>query len=50
MGIRLQDDKGEYILDMTWANWSHSEWTTYEIPDGQEIIGLKCRHSNYEKI
>lgn len=50
VGFKLEDDKGEIILDLPWANWTHSEWTTYDIPDGQEIIGLKLRHSNYEKI
>ena len=48
--MSLEDDKGESLLDLTWANWSHSESYSYDIPDGQEIIGLKLRHSNYEKI
>ena len=50
LGLRLIDQKGQYIIDETWSKWSHSEWVEFEVPDGMEVIGLKTRHSNYEMI
>lgn len=42
-GIRLADANGDYLLDVTWyANGNEGSWVTHTIPNGSEIIGLKC--------
>lgn len=50
LGLRLTDERGQYIIDETWSKWSHSEWVEFAVPAGMEVIGLKTRHSNYEMI
>ena len=41
-GIRMVDDKGEYIVDYTWQeHFETGEWSDMQtIPAGQSIIGL----------
>ena len=44
-GLRLTDNEGEHMINLDWAGvgqWSHDD-----IPEGQEIIGLKCNLSSY---
>ena len=42
-GVRLIDEKGDYIVDYTWhAKGALGQWLTKEIPDSQSIIGVKC--------
>ena len=42
-GIRFLGDNGEILAENTWNIRPKGEWVTKEIPDGQAIIGIKCR-------
>ena len=44
-GLRLTDGEGKHLIDFNWANVG--QWSVQEIPDGQEIIGLKCNVNNH---
>ena len=44
-GMRLIDEEGEHIVDLNWSGVG--AWATQEIPEGNEIIGLKCNTSKY---
>ena len=41
-GLRLFDEKNEYIVNVTWNYVNSGEWKYKEIPIDEEIIGLKC--------
>ena len=43
-GLRLTDEKGHVIVDECWniLMKDSTEWSTYEIPAGQEIVGIYC--------
>ena len=40
-GIRIKDDKGDYIVNECWFP-STGHWDTKQVPSGSEIIGLAC--------
>ena len=40
-GLRLIDAQGNYIVDTTWSNFAEAYWVTKDIPEGEEIIGVK---------
>ena len=40
-GIRLKDDKGNYIVNECWYP-STGHWETKDVPPGSEIIGIAC--------
>ena len=44
-GLRLTDAEGKHHVDLNWANVG--QWSVQEIPEGQEILGLKCNTSNH---
>ena len=40
-GLRLVDNKGENVVDVSWDEITNEgEWTEYDIPEGHEIIGI----------
>ena len=46
IGLRLVDEKGVYIVNVTWMTKEHSssDWTTVTVLNGRDIIGLRCRY------
>ena len=40
MGFRMTDEEGNHLVDLNWSGVG--AWITQEIPEGLEIIGLKC--------
>ena len=40
MGLRMTDEEGNYVVDLNWSGVG--AWISQDIPDGLEIIGLKC--------
>ena len=49
LGLRLIDERGDFIVDETWLpeseqNWQvvDAEWVTKMLPEGEAIIGVKC--------
>ena len=45
-GLRLIDEKGEFIVDYKWcASNLEGDWTTHKVPEHHRIIGLKCRNT-----
>ena len=41
LGLRLIDNEGKKIVDNTWWKLGGG-WITYDIPVGEEIIGIRC--------
>ena len=41
-GLRLIDSDGEIIIETKWETFQDGKWKTKAIPEGEEIIGLKC--------
>ena len=41
-GLRLMDEDGVNIVDANWNKVEEGDWVTKDIPEGEEIIGLKC--------
>ena len=51
LGLRLIDDKGNYLADIVWCICSDDgEWVTKNIPDGLEIIGIRYEPSTGQYI
>ena len=44
-GFRLIDRNGNFIMDEKWHTGAGGEWEVHDIPEGSEIIGLKCNNS-----
>ena len=45
-GLRLTDTEGVHQVNLNWANVG--QWSVQDIPEGQEIIGLKCNVKNHK--
>ena len=45
VGLRLIDETGNFTVNKNWSGQTASKianmWTTWEIPSGEHIIGLK---------
>ena len=49
LGLRLIDEKGDYIVDEIWGTFRPTpslaeadlSWETWVVPDGEEIAGLQ---------
>ena len=45
-GLRLIDEEGNNIIDMTWCPSNmDGDWVTKSIPEHHRIIGLNCRNT-----
>ena len=37
--------KGKFLVDYKWYNGGGGEWEMHDLPEGSEIIGIKCNNS-----
>ena len=50
LGLRLIDQSGDYIVNITWDTWLDNRWTSFSLEEGQEIIGIQCYIGNLGHI
>ena len=41
-GLRMTDEDGNHVVDLTWYYNQQGQWHTEDIPDGKDIIGIYC--------
>ena len=41
-GLRFINADGENIIDENWNTTEDGDWVTKDIPEGEEVIGIKC--------
>ena len=46
VGFRLIDEEGQHLVDLNWSGVGN--WAIQDIPEGNEIVGLKCNTQKYE--
>ena len=35
LGLRIVDENGDYLVNVTWDTWLDNKWTSYWLEEGQ---------------